>query len=153
MGQDAAMNYHPPIWPPPTATFPCMVWTGRWWILHPRGIPTASLEVSPGRIRVTPTWFGSRLHLVRSLDYAWPAVVVDLYTLLHGTGLLVDIDGRLGRIVVFLFGRRVVDALRSAGFEVIVIRRRGLNPIRPLTAAEAGSHVDRLPASVISGRG
>jgi hypothetical protein len=94
---------------------------------------------------------GRLLDLPASIDYEWPAVVIERLLPTRQAGVLVDIDGRLGRVIVRPpSGRRLAAALRAASFAVIDVKRWGWEAPHQVSKADLNGYVDQVPASVIA---
>jgi hypothetical protein len=94
---------------------------------------------------------GKLLELPARIDYDWPAVVIERQLPTLQAGVLVDIDGRLGRVIVRPpSGRRLAAALRAAGFAVIDVKRWGWEAPHQVSKADLNGYVDQVPASVVA---
>ena len=121
--------------------------------LRARGFSTARLLLFPRRFVVIPRSerLGRLLDLPASIDYEWPAVVIERQLPTLQAGVLVDIDGRLGRVIVRPpSGRRLAAALRAAGFAVIDVKRWGWEAPHQVSKADLNGYVDQVPASVVA---
>ena len=101
-------------------------------------------------LHVEPTQLGRWLRASSELDYDWSAVVVERHRPVPDVGVLVDIDGALGRVAVRGGGRgRLRGALEAAGFEVVEVIHWGWEAPRAATLEEVGAAAARLPACVV----
>ncbi len=115
------------------------------------GFTTARLYVYLRELRVLPTSLGRRLGAAPELiRYDWPAVVIEYHRPMGDAGILVDIDGELGRVQVLPWGAsRLRSALEAAEFEVIEVPHWGWEAPRPLKLSEIADPVGRLPSCVV----
>jgi hypothetical protein len=112
--------------------------------------------VFPGTIVVRARVFPviGRVHRFRFLSYQYPSVVVESlrpFTFAN-TGLLVEIHGRLGKVVVARH-RRLRNELAKAGFHVIdVVRwdRWLLGEPDEVAPGALDAHVGEVPPSVVA---
>ena len=128
-----------------------------WRTFRVRGIPTAYLDVFPGRLHVRAEPALRRLSGVPDFDYVWPVVVVERLLLLGivplpgGLGLLVDLGDALARVsVAFVRRRTLVNVLRQAGFEVVEVCHAGWEAPHAATRRELGVHVEQVPLALIA---
>jgi hypothetical protein len=134
------------------ARFPAWVWQPRTLVrLRGLGYATSDIWITPGRI-VTE----SRRHPLlgmrhQRIEYNWSTVVGETVTpYLFMPGLLVDIHGQLGKVVVS--GRhRLRRALADAGFNVVDIKRLAwVEAPLPVPRQILGDHINEVPECVIA---
>ena len=137
----------------PFEEFSVWIWAPR-ALFRLRGVNTGWLRLFQQRFVVDARWdLGRLFNLPETIEYAWPAVVmVRLFPLIN-SGVLVDIDGRLGLLgITRLSRRRVVDALRAADFAVIEVQQWGWEKPHRVPAAALGEYVDQVPSCVVADR-
>lgn len=139
----------------PLAWYQAWMWQSSYTQAH--GFSTHTLAVWPGCLVVEPTAAGRRFAAAMPLLYEYPAVVVERLSWLPGiafpdlTGVLVDIEGRLGKVVVRGGSRgRLTASLRAAQFGVLEISRVGWEAPHAVTASHLGDLVDRVPRGVLN---
>src|SRR5262249_24172213 len=137
----------------PLRTFAAWVWVP-WRLMRVRGVPTAYLDVYPGRLHVRPEPLFRRLSRVPEFDDTWPVVVVERLWLAglvptpHGRNVLVDLGGELGSVAVLARSRTLVAALSQAGFRVVEVRHNGWEAPHPATPDELGEFSGLVPEAV-----
>lgn len=124
--------------------------------LRARGFATAVLEVYPGFVLALPYRIGA-WEGCQPIRYDWPVAVIEYIVwsrrlrMPNSAGLLVDIEGHLGRVAVRGGTRgRLRDALRGAGFDVVETTHRGWEMPKPITREELGERRDMVPRGVLS---
>jgi hypothetical protein len=121
--------------------------------LRARGFATVRLAIHPGRLVVTPKLRTDALKFVLgipdSIEYDWPAVVLERFWPTGSSHILLDVGGRLGSVGIARSRGRVAQALMAAGFSVVERTRVGWEKPRPVAREELGGAADWLPACVI----
>jgi hypothetical protein len=93
--------------------------------------------------------FNYMLGIPESTEYDWQAVVIERLRPAGQVGVLVEVGGDLGMVAVgYRSQRRLVEALRAAGFAVVERTRWGWEAPRPVAQADLYGYVDQLPACV-----
>jgi hypothetical protein len=118
-----------------------------------RGFATVRLAVFPGHLVITPRFkqdlFNYMLGIPESTEYDWQAVVIERLRPAGQVGVHVEVGGDLGMVAVgYRSQRRLVEALRAAGFAVVERTRWGWEAPRPVAQADLYGYVDQLPACV-----
>jgi hypothetical protein len=136
---------------PLVARFSAWVWDPNEWTRE-RGFPTAYLDVYMGELRAYPNALARFLRRKWNITYKWPTVVVEYVRPIGGPGVLVDVNGKLGRVAIV--GRRrkagvLGDALRAAGFLVVEVERRGWEQPQPVERAVLGDRSGDVPSCVV----
>ena len=118
---------------------------------RPRGFPTAQLWIYLHELRVVPNRIGAKLKAAPpEIRYAWPAVVIEHHKPVPQQGILCEVNGKLGRVVVLGGSRgRLRRALERAEFEVIEVSHLGWEAPHKATRAELGAAADRVPTCVV----
>jgi hypothetical protein len=118
-----------------------------------RGFATVRLAVFPGHLVVTPRFkqdsFNYILGIPESTEYHWQAVVIERLWPTGQVDVLVEVGGDLGKVAVgYRSQRRLVEAVRAAGFAVVERTRWGWEAPRPVAKADLYGYVDQLPTCV-----
>jgi hypothetical protein len=128
------------------------------WVWDPdalgrsRGFATARLFVYLRELRVFPTRLGRLLGAAPDLiGYTWPAVVIERHQPVPEVGILVDINGKLGRVAVRGGSQgRLRHALEAAEFEVIEVTHTGWEAPKPVALNDLAGADDRVPPCVVA---
>jgi hypothetical protein len=106
--------------------------------------------VTRSRLDVIPNRPG-QVFGVPFVRYEWPAVVIEKRRFLPGgDGVLVEINGELGKVAVLERSRgQLRRALEAAAFEVIETTHFGWEAPHPVDPAELGTASARVPPCVL----
>lgn len=127
------------------------------WVPHARvrlrGLATVQLAVFPRRLVVTPRWQIDQLNwaldIPARIDYTWPVAVIERLRPAGGAGVLLEVDGALGRASVGLADRgRLAEAVSAAGFEVVEVTHWGWEAPRAVGTAELRADEDQVPTCI-----
>jgi hypothetical protein len=89
--------------------------------------------------------------LTETIEYTWPAVVVERKLPIRDAGILIPVGYGLGRVAVGPLGsRRLAAALRSAGFTVIEVNRWGWEAPHTVSEYDLDGYADQVPACVVA---
>lgn len=136
---------------------PLAVFNGWLWVPHARvrlrGLATVRLAIFPRKLVVTPRWeidqLNFTLRIPPRLEYAWPTAVIEHLRPTGQAGVLLEVDGSLGRASVGLSARsRLAESARAAGFDVVHVSHWGWEAPRALSEAELPKRERRVPACI-----
>lgn len=143
----------PNNYPPPLRVLPAWVYDPRSQ-MRSRGFATSDLYIYPGAVAAEPRNVAGWISSVPRVVYQWRVAVAQRIVWSYRlnfpgmTSLLVDIDGKLGSVVVRP-GKELAPALERAGFEVISDTVRGWETPQPIRTRDYPEMVGRLPDSIL----
>jgi hypothetical protein len=140
---------------PVLSSFSGWVWTAdpaeRNWS---RGVSTARLLVGRGNLEVLPGRVGRFFQATPHVTYAWPVVVIEHHRPLLNVGVLIDVHGQLGRVMVRRGSRgRLRRALETAGFGVVQVTYWSWEAGKPVSVGELGAAIELVPPCVVARTG